>query len=524
MSAEKKNLIGLIENKQETILSIEKENAILEKTIERENKLKNDLSGLETCPLCQNNITDEHRAHVSKRADEKISNSDKKNKENIETKEKLKKEIEIKKRKLTEIENNLSILEIEKIKLQQAEDKKTSLKSLSEKIKENNKELSLIHEQMQKLNPEFEKLKNIEEKYDEVKMELTDLRINDIDVDSEIGYKNREIERMQNLIKAKTRDIEESEQELKKIMQNLQEKNQVLEKLEKTEQEIFEKSQALFSERNELEDQQKAIETTIIGFEHEKRMRDERVNNFNIQKAQYNAQLEALSESIKEFEDIEPLGMPIEKVKSKLSESQLKISQYGNVNMAALDVFEKIQEQVQLIQDKVDTIVKEKEKIMKIIAEIDKKKKKTFLTTLDAVNEYFTKNFTQLSKKGEVFLELENKQEPFEAGINIILKVGRGKYFDISSLSGGEKTLVALSLLFAIQEYKPYAFYIFDEIDAALDKHNSELLAALLKKHMTHGQYIVISHNDALINEASTLYGVSMQENISKVISLKINE
>ena len=73
--------------------------------------------------------------------------------------------------------------------------------------------------------------------------------------------------------------------------------------------------------------------------------------------------------------------------------------------------------------------------------------------------------------------------------------------------------MVALSLIFAIQEYKPYCFYVFDEIDAALDKHNSELLAALIKKYMTTGQYIIITHNDTLISEASNLYGVSMQEN-----------
>ena len=106
-----------------------------------------------------------------------------------------------------------------------------------------------------------------------------------------------------------------------------------------------------------------------------------------------------------------------------------------------------------------------------IIAEIDKKKKKSFIITLTAVNEYFTRNFSQLSRKGHVFLELENKKDPFDGGLNILIKVSRGKYFDITSLSGGEKTLVALSLIFAIQEYRPYCFYVFDEIDAALDKH-----------------------------------------------------
>jgi len=82
--------------------------------------------------------------------------------------------------------------------------------------------------------------------------------------------------------------------------------------------------------------------------------------------------------------------------------------------------------------------------------------------------------------------------------------------------------MVVLSLIFAIQEYKPYCFYVFDEIDAALDKRNSELLAALIKKYMTSGQYLVITHNDTLVSKASNLYGVSMQESISSILSLKI--
>lgn len=82
--------------------------------------------------------------------------------------------------------------------------------------------------------------------------------------------------------------------------------------------------------------------------------------------------------------------------------------------------------------------------------------------------------------------------------------------------------MVALSLIFAIQEYKPYCFYIFDEIDAALDKHNSELLAGLIKRYMVSGQYIIVTHNDALIEAAPVLFGISMQEGISKVVSQRL--
>jgi chromosome segregation protein len=92
----------------------------------------------------------------------------------------------------------------------------------------------------------------------------------------------------------------------------------------------------------------------------------------------------------------------------------------------------------------------------------------------------------------------------------------------VTSLSGGEQTMVALSLIFAIQELKPYCFYILDEIDAALDKRNSSRLAGLLQKYMKKGQYIVITHNDEVISNATCLYGVSMHDGISKITSLKV--
>ena len=160
---------------------------------------------------------------------------------------------------------------------------------------------------------------------------------------------------------------------------------------------------------------------------------------------------------------------------------------------------------------------------MKIIEEIDRKKKKTFMKTFTAINSLFTENFSKLSSKGLAYLEVENNEDIFLGGINIVVKLAKGKYFDVTSLSGGEQTLVALSLLFAIQEHKPYHFYVFDEIDAALDKRNSERLAGLINQYMKAGQYIVITHNDALITNSNVLYGVSMHEGVSKILSLRLN-
>ena len=164
----------------------------------------------------------------------------------------------------------------------------------------------------------------------------------------------------------------------------------------------------------------------------------------------------------------------------------------------------------------------EKQEILKVIEDIDKKKKKAFLETLSKINELFSRNFSQLSDKGIATLEPFDKEKLFDSGVEMLIKVGKGKYFDTHSLSGGEKSLISLALIFAIQEYRPYCFYIFDEIDAALDRRNSERLAGLLKRYINRGEYIIITHNDSLITEAPLIYGVSMQDKISRVISLQV--
>ncbi|MCH8829176.1 MAG: AAA family ATPase, partial [Planctomycetes bacterium] len=105
----------------------------------------------------------------------------------------------------------------------------------------------------------------------------------------------------------------------------------------------------------------------------------------------------------------------------------------------------------------------------------------------------------------------------------INVKITGSKFLDIRSLSGGEKTMTALAFIFAIQEHEPASFYVLDEVDAALDKYNSQKFANLIKQYSEKAQYVIISHNDAVISEADILYGVSMNEHgISQMISLKV--
>ena len=159
-----------------------------------------------------------------------------------------------------------------------------------------------------------------------------------------------------------------------------------------------------------------------------------------------------------------------------------------------------------------------------IICVLDVQKKELFMKTFEVVNTNFQNFFTMLTTKGaEATLVLENQENPFEAGVRVNVKITGSKFLDIRGLSGGEKTMTALAFIFAIQENEPASFYVLDEVDAALDKHNSERLAKLIRKYSDRAQYIMISHNDNVISTADILYGVSMNEDgVSQVVSLKI--
>jgi chromosome segregation protein len=507
---------------EKEILEFEKRNAILEQAGKRENKLKQDIIGLDICPTCRNKITDEHKHYVTENSDTIINSAETELKSNTEKKKAFSTNITNIFEEISKGEQKLREIEMDLMKIKNAEEKKENIKRIVANKKETEDSFQDLSKKIVIAKQTFEELKNVEEQFDEARLKIQELSMYDLDVDTNVTIKQRELERMRIEIKTILRDTEETNQELKIITEKFEENEKIAKKKEQEEKTLYDKFQRLFTERNELQDTQKAIETNVMGMQHEIRSLEEKIGSINIQRAQHNAQLESQKAEFKNLEGIEILAIPIEQAREKLQEAQIRLGSLGSINLKALEVYDQVKIACDQIQEKINTINQEKEKITKIIDEIDKKKKKSFMKTLEAINILFTRNFTQLSKKGEVFLDLENKEDPFAAGLNILVRVGKGKYFDITSLSGGEKTLVALSLIFAIQEHKPYCFYIFDEIDAALDKHNSELLAALIKRYMLSGQYIVITHNDALITAATTLYGVSMQEGLSKVISLKI--
>ncbi|MFH0711926.1 MAG: AAA family ATPase [archaeon] len=400
-----------IETTMEQILKLEKEilekekrNAILETTIQREEKLKADIVQLKFCPICKQNVSEDHKHNISSTANAKIDSTKKEIEENLRTKIEGNTRATDLKEKLSTLRIKLNELDIDQLKLKNSQEKKEQIKKITKNQEEAKKELVYLNEKFHSIKTEYEKLKNIEEKYDETKLSIQEISFIDMDIDTEIIIKKKEVNRLSMELKSTERDIEESEIEVKKIEIVIKEKEKEAVKKEIEEQKLYEKAQKFFDERNETQDQQKAIETDVIGAQHTIKNFEDRINQNKIQRAQLSAQIDSIKIELAEFGQIEILQLPTDQIKERLQKAQFQISRLGNVNMRALEVFDTVEEQVKLIQDKITTIQSEEEKIKTIIAEIDKKKKKSFLTTLTAINEFFTRNFTQLSHKGQVFL------------------------------------------------------------------------------------------------------------------------
>lgn len=516
-------LSDLHEKNLEKVMKLEKEKSVIESDMQNNEKIRKQIKEFDVCPLCKSKMTSEHIKEVFGECNQKIFSFGEKIKENQKESARLSKTINDIKTNLSSAQASISKAESDIMNLQTAEKRKERIKQLFSESKQLELEIQALENKRTNFEKKTLEFKDNDEKYDFLLQEIKEVSARtEANIDSEIEFKTRDLERTRIIIKQSFRDEDELGSEISELSLGIERNNKILEKKEVLEKELVEKFEKLIKKRNSLQEEINKKNSSTIETRHESELADNEMNNLKIEKARVDAEIENIEFEFKDFQGIEIINASIEVLQEKLEKAQELLNQTANVNLRALEVYDSVKKEYDEVAKKVEQLLKEKEEIMKIVEEIDKKKKRTFLKTLEEINTNFSENFQKLSAKGQAFLELENPEEPFLEGLDIAIRIAKGKYFDVTSLSGGEQTIVALSLLFAIQKYKPYPFYIFDEIDAALDKRNSERLAVLIKQNMEKGQYIMITHNDALISSANVLYGVSMQDSISKLISIEL--
>jgi chromosome segregation protein len=197
----------------------------------------------------------------------------------------------------------------------------------------------------------------------------------------------------------------------------------------------------------------------------------------------------------------------------------------GEVNMAALEDFETESARLQQLTAQRDDLQTAVDDLGKAIKKLDREARVQFLATFEQVQKNFAEMFTTLFEGGEATLELQPDVDPLEATILINARPAGKKMRGVQPLSGGERALTAIALLFGLYMVRPSAYCILDELDAPLDDANIERFARILRRFAERTQFIVITHNKRTMEAADLLYGVTQQERgVSRIVSVKLDD
>ena len=214
----------------------------------------------------------------------------------------------------------------------------------------------------------------------------------------------------------------------------------------------------------------------------------------------------------------------IEKLNKRKDKIKDKLEKIGQINPLAMEAYKEIKERHEFITKEKGDLIEAKESLIKTINEIDKVAKESFLASFDKIKNNFKTVFRSLfTEDDDCDLVINDEENPLESTIEIMAKPKGKKPLTINQLSGGEKTLTATSLLFAIYLLKPAPFCIFDEVDAPLDDNNIDKFNKIINKFSNTSQFIIVTHNKRTMNNADIIYGITMPEQgVSKVVPVDL--
>lgn len=250
----------------------------------------------------------------------------------------------------------------------------------------------------------------------------------------------------------------------------------------------------------------------------------------SLKKASLDVQVEAAVQKIQAQKGVileEALLLPEpedrEVLKKRRDKLAYNLEHLGPVNLVAMDEYQKLKERTDHISTQVEDLQESRRALSKIVSAIDRKMKDQFLRTYEQVNFNFQELFSTLFPGGKAYLEMSDPDRPAETGIEVVAQPKGKRLAKMMLLSGGEKSLTALALLFAVYKTRTVPFYVLDEVEAALDDSNLDRLLGAIEVLRQQTQLIVVSHQRKTMERADVLYGVSMQtDGVSRVISQKL--
>ena len=509
------NVLGRKREIEELINEIKEKKQSYEKILQESQRLKEEIKELDECILNKRDEVHAKNIELTKKESEiqGLQSDTDKLKVNLDiTKEELK-------RTLTETERMLDKLKRKNLEIQSLEDKNISNKSKSvelesqieikaKEVSKNDAKLTEIKIYKAKLDEIIENRKN---EFLRIQKEVEDLLKKKKSLNVEIGENRKDIESLKQEIEVKTKVIEDNN---KKIIQlELNFKDEELRK-EKLKQEFKEKDNLISGILDEINLKEMEINKREIIKAKKETEKEHRYRKLN----------DELELTYAEALDICEPVIEEEKLRQEIYITKSKITSLGIVNLAAIEEYEEIKEKYEFMSAQAKDLEDAKKELMSVIEEMTNEMKILFKENFKILNHNFNETFRDLFKGGSAELILGEGDE-LSANIDINVEPPGKKLQNINLMSGGEKVLSAIALLFAILKMKPTPFCILDEIEAALDDANVYRYAEFLTRFSKNTQFIIITHRKGTMEVSDIIYGVTMEEKgVSKVVSVDLSE
>ena len=400
---------------------------------------------------------------------------------------------------------------------------KQELSHLEEKYKLIEEELKEIEKEINDNNLDVSK---VEEKY------FNNSRLV-VEIDEKYQSKKKELEENNNLLKEITKEYETlnsihnnsiSSKE-KELITLFHEKSALKEQLEIRLESISNEINNLKNKMEEEEAEEKLKQANLRSLEKEVRELDININRLDVK---LDNMLNRLNEEYEmTFEKAKKdysLDIEVELAREKVNSYKANIKRIGMVNLDSIEEYERVNNRYLFLTSQKNDLERAEDTLLEIMKEMDEVMKEEFHNTFIQIKEEFQKVFRELFSGGSANLKLTDPLDLLNTGIDIIASPPGKKLTSISLLSGGEKTLTAISLLFAILNVRTVPFCLFDEVEAALDEANVAQFGKYLDNYKGKTQFLIITHKKKTMEYANTLYGITMQESgVSKLVSVRLD-
>lgn len=413
-------------------------------------------------------------------------------------------ELESSNKELEKIEND------NELNTKEISDATERLDDLKNKLEEKNKIAESIHIEYsqiaQKSQFAEESVKRILREINRLKDGISDLEDSKEESQTEIAVRSSQIEEITDTIKTAAAEIESYSSELTELKSRKEEGQATLKGFFKTREECQNNLVTLEKEQFRLSQNKEKLENN----------RDSKIEYM------WNEYELTLSEATQLKDDELSDASEIKKI---VTDTKNEIRKLGDVNVNAIEDYKEVAERYEFLKNQHDDLVSARDKLITVIEELDKNMREQFTTKFEEIKIEFDKVFRQLFGGGKGTIELDPEADILDAAITIISQPPGKKLQNMMQLSGGEKALTAICLLFAIQNLKPSPFCLLDEIEAALDDSNVDRYAKYLHKLTKNTQFIVITHRRGTMAAADRLYGITMQEKgVSTLVSVDLIE